>query len=136
MDLQHLHTFIAVAEHRSLTRAAEAVHLSQPAVSGHIKQLEHELGLALFRRTGRGMELTPGGEQLLQHAREITLRCAAMERKARDLAGESAGALRLGLIDCGTDLRVARIVALLREQFPDIVVEFTTNTSGKNVDAL
>ena len=60
MELYQLRTFAAVAEESHLTRAAERLHLSQPAVSGHIKALEGELGVRLFDRAPTGMELTSG----------------------------------------------------------------------------
>ncbi|MDR5682474.1 MAG: LysR family transcriptional regulator [Armatimonadota bacterium] len=67
LNLQRLWTFRRVAHERSITRAAAALFLSQPAVSAQIRALEREVGHRLFRRTGRGVELTPAGEALLAH---------------------------------------------------------------------
>jgi DNA-binding transcriptional LysR family regulator len=61
MDLNQLRTFVTVADFGHLTRAAEALHLSQPAVSGHIKALEEGFGVTLFERSSSGMSLTPPG---------------------------------------------------------------------------
>ena len=61
MELYHLRTFVTVAEEGHLTRASERLFTSQPAVSAHIKALEEELGVTLFDRTPRGMQLTPAG---------------------------------------------------------------------------
>ena len=58
MDIYQLRTFVTVARERSITRSSEVLHLSQPAVSAHIKALEDTLGLALFERTPRGKSLT------------------------------------------------------------------------------
>ena len=66
MELYQLRSFAAVAEENHLTRAAERLHLSQPAVSGHIKALEGELGVRLFERASTGMELTAAGKELLE----------------------------------------------------------------------
>ena len=66
MELYHLKTFVTVAEERHLTRAAERLCVSQPAISAHIKALEEELGLALFERTPKGMLPTAAGEALLE----------------------------------------------------------------------
>ena len=74
MELYQLRTFAAVAEEGHLTRAAERLHLSQPAVSGHIKALEQELDVRLFERTATGMVLTEPGRQLLGHANKVSER--------------------------------------------------------------
>ena len=71
MDLHHLRTFVAVAEENHLTRAAERLFVSQPAVSSHIKALEGELGVVLFHRTPKGMILSREGEKLLGRVRRI-----------------------------------------------------------------
>lgn len=76
MDLSLLPTFIAFAETLNLTKTASRVHLSQPAVHMQIKKLEEELGVALYRRAGRGLELTPHGVQLSRFARETGTRTA------------------------------------------------------------
>ena len=73
MDLYQLKTFVAVAREGSITRASELVHLSQPAVSAHIKALEETLRLALFERTPRGMSLTRHGQRLLAKAEQTLL---------------------------------------------------------------
>ena len=68
MELYHLKTFVMVAKEEHLTRAADKLNTSQPAVSAHIKALEEELGLVLFRRTSKGMRLTKEGTILYQKA--------------------------------------------------------------------
>jgi molybdate transport repressor ModE-like protein len=68
MDLHQLATLVAVAREGSITRASQRLHLSQPAVSAHIKALEEALGLALFERVPRGMRLTSDGRRILVQA--------------------------------------------------------------------
>lgn len=68
MTPDQLITFAAVAEHRNISRAALALHLSQPAVSGQLRQLQDEFGEPLYQRDGRGVRLTPVGEALARHA--------------------------------------------------------------------
>ncbi|HVR94792.1 MAG TPA: LysR family transcriptional regulator, partial [Casimicrobiaceae bacterium] len=68
MELNHLQSFIAVARLGHLTRAAETLHLSQPALSGQIKALEENLGVTLFERSSSGMSLTTSGRLLLEDA--------------------------------------------------------------------
>ena len=71
MELRQLEYFAAVARHRHFTRAAEALYVTQPALSQQIRRLEAELGLALLRRTSRGVELTAAGADLLVHAEAV-----------------------------------------------------------------
>lgn len=95
MDTQNLKAFLEVAESGSFSLAAEKLHLTQPAVSKRVAQLEDQLDTALFDRIGRKVSLTEAGEALLPHARNVQLELQAAERSVRDLAGEVAGQLRL-----------------------------------------
>ena len=79
MELYQLRSFAAIAETGQLTRAAEKLHVSQPAVSAQLKALEEELEFALFERTPKGMRLLPEGRTFLEHARGIL---AAVEQAA------------------------------------------------------
>lgn len=132
MELQHLRTFIAVAEAGSLTLAGEAVFLSQPAVSGHVKALEAELGVALFHRAPRGVRLTEAGRELLDHAHQVVRRADGMTRLAERLRGEAAGELALGLTDCGYDVKLARMVAQMGRRHPGVDLRIIGGNSGGN----
>ena len=90
MELRQLEYFVAVAKHRHFGRAAEAAYVSQPALSQQVQRLEAELGIALLRRTSRGVELTPAGEDLLARAETIL----AEVTKARGAMDEHAGVVR------------------------------------------
>jgi DNA-binding transcriptional LysR family regulator len=84
MDLPQLTSFLRVAEEGSVTRAAAALHLTQPAVTQHVRALERELGVSLFDRTERGMRLTQPGETLRDYAR----RSLGLLQEARDVLGD------------------------------------------------
>jgi len=90
VELRQLEYFVAVAKHRHFGRAAEAAYVSQPALSQQVQRLEAELGIALLRRTSRGVELTPAGEDLLARAETIL----AEVTKARGAMDEHAGVVR------------------------------------------
>src|SRR3546814_2409945 len=99
MNLHLLRMFMAVVEHQGFSRAAEALHVSQPAVSKAVRELEHQLGLPLVERggaRGRGVVLTDHGQSLHQHARAIF----ALERTAmadiRERVELRSGVLRVG----------------------------------------
>ena len=72
MTLQQLRYVIAVADHGSMNEAAKALFISQPSLSGAVKELEKELGFELFLRTSRGIVVTPDGEEFLGYARQVT----------------------------------------------------------------
>lgn len=136
MELQHLRTFTQVAEAGSLTRAAELLHLSQPAVSSQIKALEVMLGIPLFRRAARGMELTAAGETLLEEAREVIRKADRLVRSAEQFADGVWGPLVLGIIDSGYDLQLARMLSLMDKAHPDVDIKLRVANSGDNRRAL
>lgn len=110
MELYQLKTFVMVAEEGHLTRSAERLHTSQPAVSAHIKALEEELGVALFKRTPKGMLLTHEGEILRQQALRALSTIDEIHYQANVLKDEVVGTVRLGL---HIDPRFLRIDAFL-----------------------
>ena len=91
-----LHVFRQVAEVRSLTKASKALHLSQPAVSKHIKLLEEELRVPLFIRSSSGVVLTDAGTIFLKHVQETEKSHAAVMEKLQAPVGLLTGSLRLG----------------------------------------
>jgi DNA-binding transcriptional LysR family regulator len=95
MDTQNLKAFLLVAETGSFSMAAQKLHLTQPAVSKRVAQLEEQLNVTLFDRIGRTINLTEAGQALLPHARAVQLELQAAEQSVRDLAGEVRGRLRL-----------------------------------------
>ncbi len=96
--IRQMQVFDAVARHLSFSRAAEELHLSQPAVSLQIKQLEALAGLALFEQVGRRLHLTAAGEVLIRHARTILGAVADSEEAVMALRGRRAGGLRIGVV--------------------------------------
>src|SRR5260221_10457528 len=97
-DLRQLRYFMALAERLHFGRAAEALHISQPPLSRAIRALEERLGVPLFARTRRRVELTPQGARLLEEARRVT---GQLERTVHELRAMSAGAqarLRIGFV--------------------------------------
>ena len=97
MDLRQLKYFVAVAEERHMGRAAERLHLSQPPLSRQIQSLERELGVQLFIRTARGVDLTDAGQALLQDARAIRLLAAQAGERAQRVGKGELGTLDVGV---------------------------------------
>jgi len=128
MTPDQLITFAAVAEHRNISRASVALHLSQPAVSGQLRQLQDEFGEPLYQRDGRGVRLTPAGEQLASYAARLrdTWRQAHAYRDA--LRGMERGTLRVGASTTPASYLLPYLVARFQRRYPDV----TLHTAGGN----
>jgi len=96
MELRHLRYFIAVAREENVTRAALKLHVSQPALSRQIRDLEHELGFSLLERTAKSVRLTDAGRVFLHEAQEVLDRAQIAVERARARAGRIEGKLHLG----------------------------------------
>jgi LysR family transcriptional regulator, cyn operon transcriptional activator len=96
LDLQQLRTFVAIADAGGVTKAAERLHLSQPAVSRQVQALETALGVALFVRISRRVRLTSAGEDLLARSRRVLAEAEALRQRARALQAGDAGVVRIG----------------------------------------
>lgn len=119
MDLKRLRTFVAVAEHGTVSKAAEVLHIAQPALSRQISRLEQEIGFSLFGRVGRRLLLTPRGEQLLGDCRDLLSHAGALTDRAQ--------ALRRG------DLRVLKIAAsalTIETIFPGFLGRYMAHVPG------
>jgi DNA-binding transcriptional LysR family regulator len=125
VELRHLRYFVSVAEQGSVSRAALDVHVSQPALSRQIRDLEEELGVRLFDRIGRGIQLTAQGEDLLRHSRDVLARAESVRERARALAGGVAGVLRVGATAQATQSILAGFLARYRRARPGIEVQLT-----------
>ncbi|MEO8630295.1 MAG: LysR family transcriptional regulator, partial [Betaproteobacteria bacterium] len=123
MDLNHLRSFAAVAKFGHLTRAAETLHLSQPALSGHIKALEEQFGVPLFERTPSGMTVTPAGRLLLAEAEQILEAVMHLAHSAQQLRGQPTGHLKLGTILDPVVLRVGNLLVRALDRYPQIEIE-------------
>ena len=136
MTPDQLITFAAVAEHLNISRAAEALHLSQPAVSGQLRQLQDEFGEPLYRREGRGIRLTPTGAQLVEYA--ARLRDAYRQAHAyRDaLRGFARGTLRIGASTTVASYLLPYLIAAFARRFPDVTIQTSGGNTADIVGAL
>ncbi|AGB83258.1 transcriptional regulator [Serratia sp. FGI94] len=122
MLLRHINYFIAVAEHRSFTRAASALHVSQPALSQQIKQLEERLGAPLFDRSGREIQLTDAGQVYLRYAQRALQDLSAGQRAIHDVSDLSRGALRIAVTPTFTSYLVGPLVEAFYQRYPRITL--------------
>ena len=123
MDTQNLRAFLLVAESRSFSQAAKRLHLTQPAVSKRIAQLEAQLNVSLFDRIGRRISTTEAGEALLPHARAVHLELQAAQQSVRDLAGEVGGRLRLATSHHIGLHRLPPLLSFFSKAFPAVQLD-------------
>lgn len=136
MDIYQLRTLVVVAREGSITRASELLHLSQPAVSAHIKAIEEELGLSLFDRTPRGMTLTRDGERLLSRADQILAAHRDLMDEATRIKGRLTGKLRLGTGGASNHEAIGRLLTGLSERYPEVEVALKHGTSREILEGL
>jgi DNA-binding transcriptional LysR family regulator len=130
MELYQLRSFVAVAEAGHLTRAAEKLHVSQPAVSAQIKALEDELEVALFSRTPNGMVLTSAGQRILADAGSVLAAARALINNAVALKGQVSGKVRVGTLSDPDFIRVGEFLNATVERHPLLQVELHHEISG------
>ncbi|WP_116947780.1 LysR family transcriptional regulator [Jiangella endophytica] len=123
MELRQLAYFVAIADEGGFARAAEVLHVGQPAVSQQLRRLERELGVVLFDRTTRRVRLTAEGDRLLPEARAVLAAADRTRRLAADLAG--AGSLRLGTSPA-PGRRLPTLLAALAAREPRLRVRLST----------
>ncbi|MGV0814804.1 LysR substrate-binding domain-containing protein [Mycolicibacterium boenickei] len=135
MELRQLEYFVAVAEEANFTRAAERVHVAQPAVSAQIRHLERELGQQLFDRSRRTVRLTAAGEAVLPHAR-AALAAVVDARTAVDELGELVrGSVTVGTVTAH-DFDMPGLLAQFHVAHPLVDITLTTDESDALVDGL
>src|SRR5688572_2460453 len=123
-ELRQLRYFLAVAEELNFTRAATRLHIAQQALSAAIRQLEAELGTALFLRTTRRVELTPAGEVFVEPAQRTLAEAAAAVRAVQAVARGERGHLHVGLQSgAGGDLP-HRVFTAFGERLPDADLDY------------
>jgi LysR family cyn operon transcriptional activator len=122
MLLRHIRYFLAVAEHRNFTRAAEALHVSQPTLSQQIMQLEDRLGAQLLDRTGRTIQLTDAGTAYLHYARRALQDLDAGRRAIHDVQELSRGLLRVAVTPTFTAYLVGPLLEKYNRRYPNITL--------------
>jgi len=136
MEIYQLKTFVAVATEGNLTRAAERVFTSPPAVSAQLKALEDEFGVKLFERSARGMALTPAGERLLDEARRTLSAAQAMQAAAAQIRGEARGQVRMGTVSDAVALRLGEVFVHLAERHPQVQLQLQQLVSLRAIAAV
>lgn len=122
MILRHINYFLAVANHRSFTRAATALYVSQPALSQQIKQLEENLGTPLFDRSGRNIKLTDAGEVYAIYARKALRDLEEGKRAIHDVQNLRSGALRIAITPTFTTYFIGPLIKDFHNRYPNVTL--------------
>ncbi len=135
-DFKTLSYFVAVAEERSVGKAARRLNMAQPPLSVHIKNLEAAVGTPLFRRAARGMEITDAGNALFQRAKEALLLANEGFDAARAIGSGSRGRLTVGTMIVLSYLVLPRLENVLRAKLPDVEIQYVELNAVNNVSAI
>ncbi|WP_436785884.1 LysR family transcriptional regulator [Yinghuangia sp. YIM S10712] len=135
MELRQLAYFVAVAEERNFTRAAEREHVAQPGVSAQIRRLERELGQELLDRSGRGVRLTEAGEAVLPYARAALAAVEGARFAVDELTGLMRGRVAVGTVT-SHNVDVAALLAAFHEDHPAVDITLAEAHSDALVDGL
>jgi DNA-binding transcriptional LysR family regulator len=136
MELDRFKSFVAVAEARSFSRAARAMHTTQPTLSRQIARLEAELGATLFERYGRHVECTVAGQLLLPLARAIITRTEDAISLIREQAGTASSSVRFGAVGNVMALLLTPILVTFLAAYPNVSVELTEKDDAQLEEAV
>lgn len=136
MLLRHINYFLAVAQHRSFTRAASSLYVSQPALSQQIKQLEESLGATLFDRTGRTIKLTDAGEVYARYARRAQQDLEEGQRAIHDVQDMSRGALRIAITPTFTAYLIGPLIQGFHQRYPNVTLSVQEMSQERMEDHL
>ncbi|WP_060512403.1 transcriptional regulator CynR [Pseudomonas sp. NBRC 111124] len=135
MLARHIQYFLAVAQHHSFTKAATALHVSQPALSQQVRQLEESLGAQLFDRSGRTTRLTDAGEVYLGYARRAAQQLEEAKRAIHDVSDLSRGSLRVAVTPTFTSYLVGPLVEAFHNRYGNITLN-VREMSQERMEAL
>ncbi|MED1204972.1 LysR family transcriptional regulator [Heyndrickxia acidicola] len=130
MELRQLIYFIEVAKREHVTKAAEEMHIAQSAVSRQISLLEAELGVTLFYREGRNVQLTPIGKTFLEHAELVLLELDKAKKKVEEYLNPNAGVLKLGFSTGLSVQTFSMVFSQFKEMHPNLQFQLLQGTQG------
>ena len=130
MNSLSLQYFLAAADHRSITRAAEALFVTQQNISNHIIKLEKEFGIILFDRKPE-LRLTYAGEQLYRYAKNLQQMEVSLQREMSDIAGDNHGAITIGIPQTRSSYMLSRILPEYHREFPHISLRVVIQNSNR-----
>jgi DNA-binding transcriptional LysR family regulator len=131
MELRHLRTVVAVARHRSFTKAAEELFLAQSAISQQVRSLEAEIGIQVFHRSSRSVDLTEEGRVILAHAHRVLAEFDDLQGELEALTGVMRGTVRIGGIYPFGPYDLYAVLADYRERYPGVAIHMLEDTQDE-----
>ncbi|HEY9886272.1 MAG TPA: LysR family transcriptional regulator [Vampirovibrionales bacterium] len=136
VELKQLEYFLAVAENLSFTKAAEEIHVAQPAISQQIKYLEFVLGVSLFNRDNKKVALTEAGQLFQKHAADILSSVDKAIGVIEELRGLERGSVSIAMSSTVATILMADLVHEFRAQFPDLKVRVSESVTSKSIQKI
>jgi len=136
MTLQQLTYFLSAAEHGSFSAAADSLHMAQPSLSEQIRRLEAELGVSLFARTGRRLELTEAGRLLLPQAERTLEAAQAAAESVREVRDVTGGTVAFGTFGSAHHYLLGGLVEEFRARYPSVRLRVVGQNSAEVADAV
>jgi DNA-binding transcriptional LysR family regulator len=133
MEFRHLRTIMAVARHRSFTKAAEELFLAQSAISQQIRRLEAEIGIQIFRRSSRSVEITEEGKVILAHAQRVLAEVDDLHGELEALTGVMRGTVRIGGIYPFGPYDLYGLLADYRKRYPGVAIHMLEETQDETL---
>jgi DNA-binding transcriptional LysR family regulator len=130
LEIKQLRTFLAVAAYGSVTRAAEKLHIVQPALSRQIQMLEEDLGTPLFQRVGHGMQLTEAGHLLMPRAKRALEELEQARHEITSSPETISGTVVVGLLPSVSDLLAGPLIHSLKSQYPNLSIQILVGYVG------
>ncbi|WP_460753347.1 LysR family transcriptional regulator [Marinomonas epiphytica] len=135
MDIKRLKSFVAVARHQNFSSAAQELHTVQPAISRHVSALEEELGVPLFQRNSRHVEITRAGQQLLVDAERIIHLSQTAKSNALEAHKGTIGELRIGYLSSACLTFMPLLVQKFRQKCPNVRIHLIEMTVSEQLEA-
>lgn len=129
MELRHLSTFQTIVKEGSFLRAAEKLQYAQSTITLHVQQLEAELGIKLFARQGKRVQLTPAGVALREHADLLLQRATALQQSIQDIVTGEAGHLRIGATEPTASMRLPSLLVPFCQEHPQVKLTVETGST-------
>lgn len=132
MDLKQLNYFVTIVDHKSFSKAAQILHISQPSLSNAVKSLENELGFQILDRNTRNIELTEAGTILYKKASRLLLEMDIVKKEMEDVKNIGSGEIQLGMIE-SVKHWIPKVILQYNDDFPNIHIKLTEVLSGDDV---
>ncbi|PZD71064.1 HTH-type transcriptional regulator CatM [Acaryochloris thomasi RCC1774] len=136
MEIQDFRCFVVLSEELNFRRAAEKLNMSQPPLTRLVKRLEQDVGVALFNRTTRTVELTEAGQYFLQEARAFLLHADETARRIRHATANASNHLKIGYVPIALHTVMSPFLNRCRSQFPQVELDLRERSTDRIIDQL